>query len=265
MIPSPHTLALAVTELILLVHFLRHKHHHHGPSKNLTLALNQALIFFDAQKSRNYPSNSTIKFQGNSGLQDGDSSKTHADLMGIFYDSGNNNITFTFPMAFTITLLGWSVIEYHQKYSDIGNIVFTGKPYVYELGISVLVGSTRTDVDSDIKCWQRPEDMRYKRPVSVCDGAASDLAVRNFAGAVDSETESEKGIFYWNNKLTASAVNYILGDNPMKISYMVGFGPLVTIFQPKFITEVHQCIGTVNIILVLEMNGCILKTQIQIS
>lgn len=36
--------------LILLLRFLPHKHSHHGPSKNLTLALNQALTFFDAQK-----------------------------------------------------------------------------------------------------------------------------------------------------------------------------------------------------------------------
>ncbi|GLT32183.1 hypothetical protein SLA2020_068690 [Shorea laevis] len=275
---------LVITGLILLVHFLPRKNHHHGPSKNLTLALNQALTFFDAQKSGNYPSNSTIKFRGNSGLQDGDSSKTHADLVGGFYDSGNN-IKFTFSTAFAITLLSWSVIEYHQKYSDIGeldhvkDIIRWGSDCLLKVFVplnassgaqatlySQQVGSTRNDVDRDIKCWQRSEDMRYERPVSVCDGTASDLAggtvaaledkddtpttytsidacgvearkfynsstykdelvwggtwlfsatgnssylqyaVRNFAGAVDSETESEKGIFYWNNKLTASAV-----------------------------------------------------------
>lgn len=44
-----------IVALILLLRFLPHKHHHHGPSKNLTLALNQALTFFDAQKC-NQPS-----------------------------------------------------------------------------------------------------------------------------------------------------------------------------------------------------------------
>ena len=29
---------------------------------------------------------------------------------------------------------------------------------------------------SDINCWQRPEDMDYPRPVSICDSSASDLA-----------------------------------------------------------------------------------------
>ncbi|OMO58772.1 hypothetical protein COLO4_34389 [Corchorus olitorius] len=31
-------------------------------------------------------------------------------------------------------------------------------------------------VPYDMNCWQRPEDMSYKRPVSVCDERASDLA-----------------------------------------------------------------------------------------
>lgn len=39
-----------ILALLLLLHFLPSKHHHDRPSKNLTLALNQALTFFDAQK-----------------------------------------------------------------------------------------------------------------------------------------------------------------------------------------------------------------------
>lgn len=26
-----------------------------------------------------------------------------------------------------------------------------------------------------MSCWQRPEDMKYERPVSICDGSATDL------------------------------------------------------------------------------------------
>ncbi|KAL4651065.1 hypothetical protein ACB092_01G132200 [Castanea dentata] len=68
---------LLVLALVLLMHFLPHKHAHHGTSRNLTLAISQALTFFDAQKSGNYPSNSPVKFQGDSGLQDGNSTGTH--------------------------------------------------------------------------------------------------------------------------------------------------------------------------------------------
>ena len=41
---------LVILAVVLLVQFLPHKHKHHVNSKNITLALNQALTFFDAQK-----------------------------------------------------------------------------------------------------------------------------------------------------------------------------------------------------------------------
>lgn len=41
---------LLIVILCLVLHFLPNKQRHHGPSKDLTLALKQALIFFDSQK-----------------------------------------------------------------------------------------------------------------------------------------------------------------------------------------------------------------------
>ncbi|KAJ9166773.1 hypothetical protein P3X46_021476 [Hevea brasiliensis] len=302
-------IVFVIIALVLLVHFLPHKHNHHGNSKNLTLALNQALMFFDAQKSGNYPSNSPVKFRGNSGLKDGDS--LPGSLVGGFYDSGNN-IKFSFPTAYTVTLLSWTVIEYHEKYADIGeldhvkDIIRWGSDYLLEvfapqnsssITLYSQVGTgNSTQVDNDISCWQRPEDMSYKRPFSACDGTASDLAgeimaalsaasmvfqedtaysrrliqsakilfdvatkndsdhvqgtytavdtcggearmfynssgykdeliwggtwlffatgdvsylryaTNHFGAAEEEETISEKGVFYWNNKLTATAV-----------------------------------------------------------
>ncbi|XP_031259665.1 endoglucanase 25-like [Pistacia vera] len=174
--------------LVLLLHFLPRKHHHHETSKNLTLALSQALTFYDAQKSGSYPSNSPVKFRGNSGLKDG--SKSNIDLVGGFYDSGSN-IKFSFPTAYTVTLLSWTVIEYHEKYADIGeldhikDIIKWGSDYLLKVTNSTSdktvlysqVGAGNdTGVRNDINCWQRPEDMSYKRPVSMCDSTASDLA-----------------------------------------------------------------------------------------
>lgn len=43
-------LLLIIPALVLFLHFFPHKKHHNSSSKNLTLALNQALLFFDAQK-----------------------------------------------------------------------------------------------------------------------------------------------------------------------------------------------------------------------
>ncbi|XP_076907704.1 endoglucanase 9-like [Bidens hawaiensis] len=177
--------------LCLLLHFLPNKNRHRGATKDLTLALKQALIFFDAQKSGVLPKDNMVKFRGDSGLEDGNKS-----LVGGFYDSGNN-IKFSFPTAYTITLLSWSVIEYHPKYEEIGeldhikSIIRWGSDYLLKLfirpnetspGSATLfsqvgaMSNNKTSTEDDDNCWQRPEDMRYTRPVSSCDQTASDLA-----------------------------------------------------------------------------------------
>ena len=87
-----------------------------------TISIYIFLKFVFASAAGFYPKNSPVKFRGDSGLQDGSYGSTaHADLVGGFYDSGNN-MKFSFPTAYTITLLSWSVIEYHQKYSDIDEL-----------------------------------------------------------------------------------------------------------------------------------------------
>ncbi|KAI3671687.1 hypothetical protein L1987_87427 [Smallanthus sonchifolius] len=185
------TFVSLIVILCLLLHFLPHKQRHHGATKDLTLALKQALSFFDAQKSGVLPKDDMVKFRGDSGLDDGNKS-----LVGGYYDSGNN-IKFSFPMAYTITLLSWSVIEYHPKYEEIGeldhvkSIIKWGSDYLLKLFIHANetspssitlfsqvggVSNNKTSTDNDVNCWQRPEDMRYERPVSSCDETASDLA-----------------------------------------------------------------------------------------
>lgn len=126
-------------------------------------------------------------------MQDGNLTSKQANLVGGFYDSGNN-IKFSFSTAYTMTLLSWTVIEYHQKYADIGeldhvkDIIKWGSDYLLKLFVppngtsdTILysqIGSANSDgmTPSDINCWQRPEDMDYPRPVSICDSSASDLA-----------------------------------------------------------------------------------------
>nr|KYP60040.1 Endoglucanase 25 [Cajanus cajan] len=169
------TIIFAILATVLLVHFLPQKHKHQGSSINLKLAINQALTFYDAQKSGHYPRNSPVKFRGDSGLQDGNSAK--ANLTGGFYDSGNN-IKFTFTTAYTMTLLSWTVVEYQSKYADIGeldhvrDIIRWGSDYLLKVGSTISINNE----PNDVSCWQRPEDMKYERPVSICDGSASDLA-----------------------------------------------------------------------------------------
>lgn len=70
------------------------------------------------------PKNNGIPWRGDSGLQDGNDTIFKGGLVGGYYDAGDN-IKFHFPMAFTMTMLSWSVIEYSQKYEAIGEYKHT--------------------------------------------------------------------------------------------------------------------------------------------
>uniref|UniRef100_A0A1D1XCA6 Endoglucanase n=1 Tax=Anthurium amnicola TaxID=1678845 RepID=A0A1D1XCA6_9ARAE len=186
------SVVLLVIAAFLLIAFLPRKTGHGTSSKDIPLALTHALAFFDAQRSGLLPKGYSVGFRGDSGLHDGVSGRTHGDLVGGFYDSGNN-IKFSFPTAYTVSLLCWTVIEYRERYEAIGeldhvkDIIRWGTDYLLKLYVpsnstarpTILysqVGSTAKDAEDDITCWQRPEDMKYERPVSTCRNSATDLA-----------------------------------------------------------------------------------------
>ncbi|XP_010536683.1 PREDICTED: endoglucanase 11-like [Tarenaya hassleriana] len=91
------------------------------------------------------------------------------DLVGGYYDAGDN-VKFGFPMAFTVTMLSWGVIEYGSEISDAGeydhallsikwatDYLIKAHPRPTELWVQVGDGET------DHGCWQRPEDMTTSR------------------------------------------------------------------------------------------------------
>jgi hypothetical protein len=45
------------------------------------------------------------------------------DLIGGYYDAGDN-VKFGLPMAFTITMLSWSVIEYGSQIDAVGQLQY---------------------------------------------------------------------------------------------------------------------------------------------
>jgi len=75
-------------------------------------ALSKAIMFFEGQRSGFLPEDQRQKWRANSGLSDGWTYNT--DLTGGYYDAGDN-IKFGFPMAFTTTMLSWSVIEFGEN------------------------------------------------------------------------------------------------------------------------------------------------------
>lgn len=162
------------------------------PPDNYTVALHKALLFFNAQKSGKLPKNNPIPWRGNSGLQDGNATTdVKGGLVGGYYDAGDNT-KFHFPMAFAMSMLSWSVIEYSHKYEAVGeynharDLIKWGTDYLL-----LTFNSSATKIDKiysqvggsqngsktpdDHYCWTRPEDMDYPRPVQTAN-SGPDLA-----------------------------------------------------------------------------------------
>lgn len=84
-------------------------------------------------------------------------SKFQINMVGGYYDAGDN-VKFSFPMAFTMSMLGWSVLEFGDLMgSELQNALEAirwGSAYFRNVVVAQ-VGNPNADHD----CWERPEDM----------------------------------------------------------------------------------------------------------
>ncbi|KAG6415934.1 hypothetical protein SASPL_123353 [Salvia splendens] len=145
-------------------------------------ALTKSLLFFEAQRSGKLPSNQRVKWRGDSALNDGKADRLN--LVGGYYDAGDN-VKFGLPMAYTVTMLAWSVVEFRphlrarHELSHAMQAIKWGTDYLMETHPKrdVLYGEVG-DGGSDHSCWMRPEDMTTPRTVYKIDDQhpGSDLA-----------------------------------------------------------------------------------------
>ncbi|XP_073012207.1 endoglucanase 13-like [Typha latifolia] len=130
-------------------------------------ALEKSLLFFEAQRSGKLPDDQRVKWRGDSALTDG--FEQRVNLVGGYYDAGDH-VKFGLPMAFAVTMLSWSVIEFETELSTSNQLKYTldairwGTDYFIRAHrepnvLWVQVG----DGDSDHLCWERAEDMTTPR------------------------------------------------------------------------------------------------------
>ncbi|KAL1531953.1 Esterase/lipase/thioesterase [Salvia divinorum] len=181
MAPNPRRLPscfpLLSASLFLLLLLPRHSaaspHNYHD-------ALRKSLLFFEGQRSGRLPPDQRLRWRKDSALHDGASAGV--DLTGGYYDAGDN-VKFGFPMAFTTTLLAWSVIDFGRIMgSELGNAIkavkwgtdYLLKATAHDGIVYVQVG----DPLSDHNCWERPEDMDTLRTAYKIDAnhPGSDVA-----------------------------------------------------------------------------------------
>ncbi|CAN7019062.1 hypothetical protein Bca4012_033786 [Brassica carinata] len=145
-------------------------------------ALSKSLLYFEAQRSGRLPYNQRVTWRDHSGLTDG--LEQGVDLVGGYHDAGDH-VKFGLPMAFTVTMLSWSVIEYGDSLASTGELshaleaIKWGTDYFIKAHTSPnVLWAEVGDGDTDHYCWQRPEDMTTSRRAFKIDenNPGSDLA-----------------------------------------------------------------------------------------
>ncbi|KAM6548961.1 hypothetical protein CsatB_020637 [Cannabis sativa] len=145
-------------------------------------ALTKSLLYFESQRSGRLPYNQRVTWRDHSGLTDG--LEQGVDLVGGYYDAGDH-VKFGLPMAFTVTMLSWSVIEFRQEIAAGGELrhameaIKWGTDYFIKAHTSPnVLWAEVGDGDTDHYCWQRPEDMTTSRQAYKIDenNPGSDLA-----------------------------------------------------------------------------------------
>ncbi|KAG6484198.1 hypothetical protein ZIOFF_060993 [Zingiber officinale] len=206
------------------------------------LALSTSLLFFEGQRSGKLPPNQRLTWRKDSALRDGQ--EGGVDLTGGYYDAGDN-VKYSFPMAFTATMLAWSIIEFGDgmamgnEWINAAEALRWNTDFLLKATahlpntVYAMVGNP----NSDHICWERPEDMETPRPVYAVNTAhpgsevAGEIAAALAAASIAFKTYDAA----YSQRLLSKAkqADYILGSNPMGMSYMVGYGP-------KFPQHVHH-------------------------
>ena len=106
-------------------------------------ALQKSILFYELQRSGDLPENGRCNWRGDSALNDG--SDVGLDLTGGLYDAGDN-VKFNLPMAYTASMLAWSVYESRDSYIESGQLDYA-------------IGDIRWITDYLIKC--HPEENVY--------------------------------------------------------------------------------------------------------
>lgn len=150
-------------------------------------ALQKAIMFYEFQRSGDLPDTIRNNWRGDSGLNDG--ADVGLDLTGGWYDAGDH-VKFNLPMAYTATMLAWSVYEAEDALAKSGQLQYlldeikwttdylikchpSANVFYYQVG----------DGNADHAWWGPAEVMQMKRPAYKVDLSSPGSAVSAEAAA----------------------------------------------------------------------------------
>ncbi|GMY07780.1 endoglucanase 8 [Fagus crenata] len=192
-------------------------------------ALSKSILFFEGQRSGKLPSNQRMTWRKDSALRDG--SDIGMDLVGGYYDAGDN-VKFNFPMAFTVTTLAWSVIEFGQsmgsEQQNALDAVRWGSDYLLKsTSVPDVVVGVVGDPNGDHSCWERPEDMDTPRTTYVVNKTSpgTEVAAETAAALAASSIAFRGSDDKYSEQLLARARQVFDFADKYQGSYNTSIGP----------------------------------------
>lgn len=152
-------------------------------------ALQKSLVFYELQRSGWLDGTERTNWRGDSGTSDG--ADNGVDLTGGLYDAGDN-VKFNLPMAYTASMLAWSVYEDYDSYVESGQLDYmlsdikwitdylikchtAENEFYYQVG----------DGNIDHSWWGAPEVMQMSRPsYKVTESSPGSTVVAEAAAAL---------------------------------------------------------------------------------
>ncbi|KAK4282525.1 hypothetical protein QN277_013889 [Acacia crassicarpa] len=216
----------------------RHLRHPRFAAHNYGDALSKSILFFEGQRSGKLPPNQRMTWRRDSGLSDG--SALHVDLVGGYYDAGDN-VKFGLPMAFTTTMLSWSVIEFgglmKGELQNAREAIRWATDYLLKATahpdtIYVQVG----DAKKDHACWERPEDMDTPRNVYKIDRntPGSEVAAETAAALAAASLVFRRSDPMYSKILIRRAIRVFQFGDRYRGSYSNGLKHIVCPFYCSF-------------------------------
>lgn len=133
-------------------------------------------------------------------------------MVGGYYDAGDN-LKFGFPMAFTISVLSWSVLEFGKTMNDqlhhAEEAIRWGTDYLMKAtDVSDVIFAGVGDPLADHNCWERPEDMDTPRTVYSVNKThpGSEIAAETAAALAASAMVFRRSDHIYSEKLLQRAV-----------------------------------------------------------
>ncbi|KAG6581281.1 Endoglucanase 17, partial [Cucurbita argyrosperma subsp. argyrosperma] len=215
--------------------------HHRRPRfspHNYRDALAKSILFFQGQRSGKLPPSQKMAWRKDSGLFDG--STMNVDLVGGYYDAGDN-VKFGFPMAFSTTMLSWSVVEFggvmRDELNNAKEAIRWATDYLLKATalpdtVFVQVG----DANKDHACWERPEDMDTPRTVLKIDrnSPGSEVAAETAAALASASLVFRRSDPSYSKLLIKRAIRVFEFGDKYRGSYSNGLKDFVCPFYCSF-------------------------------